>query len=236
MTSPCTMFHIARNALCHGLARGSPRLRPYCRGAHRLVYGEHGVPEEVITLEEFDAPDNVSRTDSVLVRWMMAPVNPADINAIQGKYAILPDSLPSVPGGEGAGVAVRVGDSVSGISEGDWVVPATNMPGTWSTHVELPATDLLKVDANMSVQSAATLFINPATAYLMLKNFVDLGAGDVVVQNGANGATGRAVIQIAKKLGAATVNVVRDRHLIAELKAELEELGADHVLTEEELR
>ena len=43
----------------------------------------------------------------------------------------------------------------------------------------------------MPLESAATLFINPCTAYLMLRNFVHLGEGDCVIQNGANGATGQ---------------------------------------------
>lgn len=35
----------------------------------------------------------------------------------------------------------------------------------------------------------------------MLKDFVDLKSGDLVVQNGANSAVGRAVIQVIGFLG-----------------------------------
>lgn len=55
-------------------------------------------------------------------------------------------------------------------------------------------------------------------------------------QNGSNSAVGQAVIQIAKKMGLKTVNVVRNRDNIDELKAGLIKFGADFVLTEEELR
>ena len=41
---------------------------------------------------------------------------------------------------------------------------------------------------------------NPGTAFRMLKDFVDLQEGDMVIQNGANSAVGRAVIEIAKVL------------------------------------
>lgn len=78
--------------------------------------------------------------------------------------------------------------------------------------------------------------VNPSTAYRMLKDFVTLTPGDVVIQNGANSAVGRAVIQIAKIMDVTTVNVVRSRENIAELKQELQGLGADYVWTEEELR
>ena len=40
--------------------------------------------------------------------------------------------------------------------------------------------------------------VNPPTAYRMLKDFVPLSAGDVVIQNGANSAVGRYVIQVLK--------------------------------------
>ena len=48
----------------------------------------------------------------------------------------------------------------------------------------------------------------------------------------------QAVIQIAKKLGVRTVNVVRERddNGLDELRSQLTEMGADHVLTEQELR
>ena len=67
----------------------------------------------------------------------------------------------------------------------------------------------------------------------MLKDFADLQEGDVVLQNAANSAVGQAVIQIAKHLNLRTVNVVRKRDSIKELTAELEGLGATHVVTDE---
>ena len=88
----------------------------------------------------------------------------------------------------------------------------------------------------MPLEMAATLRTNPASAYQMLHDFVTLRAGDVVIQNGSNSAVGQAVIQIAKKLGVKTVNIVRDRDNIGEMKEHLKELGADWVWTEEEHR
>jgi trans-2-enoyl-CoA reductase len=38
--------------------------------------------------------------------------------------------------------------------------------------------------------------VNPPTAYRMLKDFVKLNPGDTVIQNGANSAVGRNVIQV----------------------------------------
>lgn len=70
----------------------------------------------------------------------------------------------------------------------------------------------------------------------MLRDFVNLKPGDVVIQNGGNSACGQNVIQICRINNLISVNVVRDRPEINGLKSYLESLGADYVLTEEELR
>ena len=57
-----------------------------------------------------------------------------------------------------------------------------------------------------------------------------------IIQNGANSAVGQAVIEIAKSMKVVTVNIVRDRPNIEDLKNELRNLGADYVFTEQELR
>lgn len=82
----------------------------------------------------------------------------------------------------------------------------------------------------------AGVIVNPSTAYRMLKDFVDLKPGDAIVQNGANSAAGQNVIQLCKAWGIVTLNVVRDRPDLQNLKDYLLKLGATHVITEDELR
>jgi trans-2-enoyl-CoA reductase len=74
------------------------------------------------------------------------------------------------------------------------------------------------------------LKINPMTAWRLLNDYVDLKKGDWLVQNAANSAAGRAVIQIARDLGYKTVNIVRRADLIDELRAQ----GGDVVLVDDE--
>ena len=74
------------------------------------------------------------------------------------------------------------------------------------------------------------LKINPLTAWRLLHDYVDLTRGEWLIQNAANSAAGRAVIQIAHELGLKTVNVVRRAELIDELRAE----GGDVVLVDSE--
>lgn len=76
---------------------------------------------------------------------LAAPVNPADINTIQGTYAVQPP-LPAVPGNEGVGEVVAVGEGCAGsLQPGDRVIPRVNAMGTWRSHLIAPDTDLIKV-------------------------------------------------------------------------------------------
>ncbi|XP_037357241.1 enoyl-[acyl-carrier-protein] reductase, mitochondrial isoform X2 [Talpa occidentalis] len=171
----------------------------------------------------------------VHVKMLAAPINPADINMIQGNYGFLP-KLPAVGGNEGVGQVVAVGSSVTAVKPGDWVIPASAGLGTWRTEAVFSEEALIGVPSDIPLQSAATLSVNPCTAYRMLMDFEQLRPGDSVIQNASNSGVGQAVIQIAAALGLRTINVVRDRPDIQKLTDRLKNLGAEHVITEEELR
>jgi trans-2-enoyl-CoA reductase len=162
----------------------------------------------------------------VLVRMLAAPVNPADLNVIEGTYGELP-SLPCTIGNEGVGVVEQVGSSVHGLSVGQTVLPLSF--GTWAQKMVVPAEALIVLPDGLDPLQAAMLAVNPATAWRMLHDFALLEPGDWIVQNAANSGVGRAVIQLAKALGLRTLNVVRR----VELVEELEKIGGDVVVTEE---
>jgi len=48
------------------------------------------------------------------------------------------------------------------------------------------------------VQQLSMLKVNPAIAMFMLERYVNLKPGDWVIQNAANSAVGRYIIQLAK--------------------------------------
>lgn len=58
----------------------------------------------------------------------------------------------------------------------------------------------------------------------------------MIIQNGANSAVGQYVIQLCASWDMKTVNIIRDRPNVNQLKQYLMDLGADYVLTEKELR
>lgn len=69
----------------------------------------------------------------------------------------------------------------------------------------------------------------------MLKDFAHMEKGDWFIQNGANSGVGRSAIQMGRLWGYKSINVIRNRPGVEELKEELKGLGADWVVTEEEL-
>ncbi|KAF5834788.1 hypothetical protein DUNSADRAFT_8429 [Dunaliella salina] len=200
--------------------------------AKALMYDTSGEPEKVLKLQELDVGQ--PQEGQLLLRFLRAPINPSDINTIQGKYPIK-HQLPSIPGHEGVAEVVALGNKVSGFSVGDRVVPIHPGQGTWRTGGVFNAKHFWRVPRDLPLEAAATLCINPTTALAMLERFVSLSPGDVVVQNGATSAVGQAVIQLAKAKGLQTVNIIRDRPNWAETEDWLKKLGADVVTTEEKL-
>jgi len=190
------------------------------------VYETHGNPADVLHVESRPWP--TPGTGEVIVKMRAAPVNPADLNQIEGKYPIKAE-LPATPGFEGAGIVVDVGADVKGLTGGALVILPHNI-GTWRDAIPVRADELVVVPAGIEPVHAAMLKINPMTAWRLLHDYVDLERGDWLIQNAANSAAGRAVIQIARELGYKTVNVVRRSELIDELRAE----GGDLVLVDSE--
>jgi trans-2-enoyl-CoA reductase len=166
--------------------------------------------------------------DEAVVKLRAAPINPADVNQIEGKYPVRPE-LPAIPGFEGAGVVVELGTGVKGLTSGALVILPHNV-GTWRDAVAVKADELVVVPDGIDPIQAAMLKINPLTAWRLLHDYVDLQKGDWVIQNAANSAAGQHVIQIAHELGCKTVNIIRRAELIDELRAE----GGDVVLVDGE--
>ena len=196
-------------------------------------YEQTGDPNKVLRGHTYSLPS--LKHDEVLVRMLAAPVNPADINMIQGVYPIKPP-MPAIGGNEGLAEVLEVGSDVLNLEAGDWVIPAVAGWGTWRTHAVCTPYDLMKIPRDISPIAAATMAVNPCTAYRMLHDFVQLKEGDVLIQNGANSGCGQAIIQIANQMNIQTINIIRDRPKLDELVDTLKNLGATHVFTDDALR
>jgi len=173
-----------------------------------------------------DVPRPQPEAGELLLEMLAAPINPADLNIIEGKYGTLPE-LPAVIGNEGVGRVAEIGLGVEGFAVGDLVLPMRT--GTWTQFMLVQASEVIWVPPSLDIFQASMLTVNPPTAWGLLGACVQLQPSDWVVQNAANSAVGRCVIQLAKSRGVKTLNIVRRPELVEELLA----LGADAVVTEE---
>lgn len=182
-----------------------------------------GKPADVLRIKERARP-RPGKGD-ILLEMLAAPVNPADLNVIEGKYGELP-KLPAVVGNEGVGRVAAVGSKAKGFSVDDLVLPMRR--GTWSQFMLADAASAIRLPREMNAFQAGMLTVNPASAWGMLNGFVSLRKGEWIVQNAANSAVGRCIIQIAQSRGWRTLNVVRRQDVVEDLKA----LGGDAVVLE----
>jgi trans-2-enoyl-CoA reductase len=190
---------------------------------HHLVFRQTGHPAAVLELET-TAGLRPPGEGEVLVRLLAAPINPADLNTIEGTYGIKLE-LPATPGIEGCGEVEASGSPEFQVGER---VIFLRRAATWASHALVPAATLFKVPAELDPLQAAILKVNPATAWQLLHAFGKPDPDAYIVQNAGNSAVGRCVIQVARDLGIRTISFVRRE----ELGAELRELGADHVFTD----
>ncbi|KAJ6793648.1 putative alcohol dehydrogenase superfamily protein isoform X2 [Iris pallida] len=197
-----------------------------------VVYEQHGPPDQVTRVIEL-APVEIKEND-VCVKMLASPINPSDINRIEGVYPVRPP-VPAIGGYEGVGEVHALGSAVSNLAVGDWVIPSPPSSGLWQTYVVKEQSVWLKINKDVPMEYAATITVNPLTALLMLEDFVKLNSGDTIVQNGATSIVGQCIIQLAKVHGIKSINIIRDRVGSEEVKEKLKRLGANEVYTESQL-
>lgn len=190
----------------------------------QVLLESYGTPWEVARCVE--VPDvGDPGPDEVVFDVLAFPINPADMGFCKGTYRLKPP-LPATPGAECVGRVIAVGAGVKHVKTGDLVINLQRE--NWTQRRRVKGDDAIPLPAGIDLRQAAMVRINPPTAQLMLSDFVDLQAGDWVIQNVANSAVGRLLIVLARQRGLRTVNIVRRADLADELKA----LGADLVIVD----
>ncbi|MFZ2155876.1 MAG: zinc-dependent alcohol dehydrogenase family protein [Bradyrhizobium sp.] len=184
-----------------------------------------GRPETAIKIVEQADPGEPG-ADEVIIDAEFAPINPADILNLEGKYGAAPPALPMTPGAEGVGRVVKAGAAVRHVKPGDRVLLPG--PGCWRERFKAPGRSVFALPAGVDPKQLAMLRVNPPTAYLMLHRIVAPERGRWVIQNAANSGVGHCLIRLARDAGLKTVNVVRRDELVAPLRA----FGGDAVLTD----
>ncbi|MRX44774.1 zinc-binding dehydrogenase [Agromyces sp. Q22] len=132
----------------------------------------------------------------------------------------------AVLGMEAAGVVEAVGSRVTRFAPGDEVILMRG--ARFGCHAEYVTVaeggEIARKPANLSFEEAAAVIFGGHTALRYL-DLVDLGPGSEVLVNGASGAVGTAVVQLAARRGARVTAVTSGRN--AEF---VRSLGADDVI------
>src|ERR1700756_2069306 len=173
------------------------------KAIHLTAYGNPAQSLQMVEVSEPNAPS----PSEALVRMEYAPIDYSDLLLANGVYFLNP-KLPSVIGGEGAGIVEVIGPGVSSVKVGDRVtIPFGTF--TWSEKVLAPAQGLFVVPPSIDARTASMLNINPTTAVLLLSEFVKLKANDWIVLNAANSQIARCLIAVAKSRGLKIAGIFR---------------------------
>ncbi|EGW32681.1 uncharacterized protein SPAPADRAFT_61753 [Spathaspora passalidarum NRRL Y-27907] len=211
-----------------------------------VTYAEHGKDLATVLNDTSFTITTPIQANQVLLRTLATPINPSDIHQIFGGYNVARNitdlgSTPNEPlhvgGNEGVYEVVEVGKSVQGYEVGDHVIPLLPGFGTWRTDVlvtiEGDEKPFVKVNG-LTLEQAATISINPSTAYQILEQYVkDWQAGDWIVQNAGNSQVSKYLTQLARLRGLKVVSVIRDDKS-QDVIDELYDLGATKVIKESE--
>lgn len=192
-----------------------------------ILFHQHGGPE-VLEYGDFPTPSPVR--GEVLVHLRAAALNRMDLFVRAGWPGLKLD-LPHIPGADGAGEVVGLGEGVTDLQMGDSVVINANLGcgicdackegqdqrcvqwhllgettrGTYAEYICLPARQLFKLPAGFDFHSAAASALVYQTAWHSLVTRGKLQAGETVAIVGAGGGVNSASIQIAKYFGAQVI-------------------------------
>lgn len=181
-------------------------LRDYEGGADALAVVERPMPRP--------------GAGQVLVRIAASPINPSDLSFLRGAYGIR-KKLPVVPGFEASGEVVASGGGVwANHIVGRRVACAAPVggDGTWAEYMLADASHCIPLMKSTETEHAATMIVNPFTAWALLR-IAEESRARAVVQTAAASALGQMVIRLAASRGVEVVNVVRRREQVELLKA-----------------
>ncbi|MEQ2528458.1 zinc-dependent alcohol dehydrogenase family protein [Bacillaceae bacterium CLA-AA-H227] len=187
-----------------------------------IKFHEFGSPKDVLKVEykTIEPP----KDNEVLVRMLARPINPSDLIPIRGSYAHR-ISLPNIPGYEGVGIVENVGPLVSKNLIGKRILPLRG-EGTWQEFVKTSAEYAVCIPDTIDDFTAAQMYINPITAWLVCTEVLKLKRDDVLLVNACGSAIGHIFAQLSKILGFRLIAVTRNNKYTEGLL----DLGASYVI------
>ncbi|MGW4525274.1 medium chain dehydrogenase/reductase family protein [Amycolatopsis sp. NPDC004378] len=154
-----------------------------------------------------------------LVRVEASGVSFAEQQMRRGKYYDQP-AFPFVPGYDVVGTVLEAEDPAL---VGRRVAAMTKIGG-WTSHLVLPAADLVPVPAGLDAAEAETFVVNGITAWQMLHRIAKVKTGATILVHGASGGVGTTLVQLARAAGITVIGTASARN-----ENVVTALGATHV-------
>ncbi len=161
------------------------------------------ISDDIASVRIEDLPSRALAPGEVRIAMRAASVNFPDILMIQGKYQYKPP-LPFVPGMEGAGEVIEVGDGVTSVAVGDGVVGGLRTGG-FAEEAIAQASAVRKIPKGMDFVAAAAYPAAYLTAYVALKRRGNLQPGETLLVHGAAGGVGLAAVDLGLHFGARVI-------------------------------
>lgn len=180
---------------------------------------------DVLRYEDVERP--VPTDGQVLVRVAATSFNPVDSHIRAGILAqMMPIALPYVPGIDLSGTVAQLGAGVTGLEVGDRVVAMLPLDsaGGAAEYALVPATSVAPAPRSTELTDAAALPLTGLAAWQLAFELAELKAGQTVMVNGAAGAVGSLVVQLAVGAGVQVTAVDAPQH-----SERLRGYGAHHV-------
>lgn len=175
------------------------------------LVADYGRPDDVIRLASLPCP--ALEPGMVEITVERAAINPSDLIPVTGAYSNR-TVLPFVPGFEGVGTISRVGADVTGLKPGDRVLPL-GASGLWQATLQRPAEWCFAVPDDLSIEQAATAYVNPMTTLRLIAALKDhFGgssglAGRRIGVTAAGSAIGRMLLKRLSAEGTHVTAIVR---------------------------
>ena len=179
-----------------------------------IVMAAPGGPE---VLQYLEGPETVAGPSQVLVQVSAAGVNFMDTGVRRGQFwTDMPN--PKVPGAEGAGRVLAVGEGVTSVHPGQRVAWVYG-PGSYAERVVVASDALVAVPDGIDDQTAAAVMMQGLTASHFATDFYPVQPGDVALVHAAAGGVGLLLTQIIKLRGGRVIGRVSSADKVAVARA-----------------
>lgn len=202
----------------------------------------HSGQSGIAGLQYTESTSRVPEAGEVQIQLKSAGINHRDLFIMAGRTS---QDAPLIPGSDGTGVIVEIGEGVRGFAIGDEVIIhptlgwefANNVPtvpdiiggptdGTLAQYITLPAENALPKPAHLSWEEAGVLSLSALTAYRALFTRGELKQGEHILIPGIGGGVATYALLMAVAAGAQVTVTSRSEAK----RNEALRLGATHVL------